>query len=1153
MDNERYKRIKESIPSSIVMAMEHIRRYLVDGKASVMVGAGFSKNAVKPDYVDMKDWNSLGKTFFRLLYSHDPQPYELEFKTPIRLASQVEASFGRNELDNLILRSLPDDAIAPGELHRNLLRLKWRDVFTTNYDTLLERAYLDAGVSYNVVTNKDTLLYERSPRIVKLHGSFPDIHPFIITEEDFRTYPNKYPGFVNTVRQALIESIFCLIGFSGDDPNFLNWLGWLRDVMEDSIAPVYLVTYDKNIHESEYSLMLDRGIRILNLANVPELSNIQEALTFFCQYLQNEGKSEWKGTLRRDDIKSLDDARNMIDEMKNIRQSYPGWIFLPDDRMDDFRDLTSGTPAFWKLDEIDGLTIHDKINLMYELNWRLQVSMHPFKMPWMAEETEKLKWEDDGYRDDDRSKVYDLKLSMLRDYNEDGEYEKFDELYNQLYNRKDQMSSEQRRLLIYESCLCYLSRLDQKSVEDIAHRWDVSPEDYIGAIWKARILLECGKTKDANNLLTVSLQKVQALLLGSNSNSYRLKSAKTAMESLIALTEMRRNEVPSSERYMDSYSVVRRLKQDLFTDKTKKVVERKHDFRINRTTTTWNSQSGYNREILNSYRYFRLQENVGYPLGWAHGDINTEDEVLFIKNLMVYMPSYAIGLMLRTNNNKVQEACITRSFLSTLSCEEADKLFDDLFGKLYLDIKGQDKLLYRRSVNVLVPTLVKLCTKSSQDRILKMAGVMVDLYVNDSYNYKPELHNIVINCVDCDHISDMARTIYELPITTTNVFEKDVCLMEHISHDVRATDIMLDRVQNAIETHDSKLLRFAYSRLCDIGKMSASEGQTARITELVHQWRNRTKEGINKRFSFRFAPYDPAVDDESPEDLLNQSLDEFQSLNIETINSSVVFDNIRDCLLSLGVFSERMLEEQHAAVLTKMVHFMETHNERLQKDDSNDLMGGFRGHAVDVWDAFEQYLQNANLSNFNPELLRRLDDLIKEYGRNGFQNVALRVMLMPYLDTINAKQLIKDINENITNSKKTTLMNDAVFALILLAKKRIDIHSIIGRVVSYIDFSQDPEIRNSTRLLISLACNRRFNQKIQARINSLLNRLFDKIPDSNMEMEYKTDLYYFTLMLAGAMKKQYGATPAIDKWEALYHDSNVFNDVKRGFERGLSL
>lgn len=87
-----------------------------------MVGAGFSKNAVKPDYVEMKDWNSLEKVFFRLLYSHDPKPTELEFRTPIRLASQVEASFGRNELDKLILRSLPDDAIAPGDLHRDLLR-----------------------------------------------------------------------------------------------------------------------------------------------------------------------------------------------------------------------------------------------------------------------------------------------------------------------------------------------------------------------------------------------------------------------------------------------------------------------------------------------------------------------------------------------------------------------------------------------------------------------------------------------------------------------------------------------------------------------------------------------------------------------------------------------------------------------------------------------------------------------------------------------------------------------------------------------------------------------------------------------------------------------------------------------------------------------
>ena len=38
MNIDRYNIIKESLPSSILMAMEHIRRFLDDGKASVMVG-----------------------------------------------------------------------------------------------------------------------------------------------------------------------------------------------------------------------------------------------------------------------------------------------------------------------------------------------------------------------------------------------------------------------------------------------------------------------------------------------------------------------------------------------------------------------------------------------------------------------------------------------------------------------------------------------------------------------------------------------------------------------------------------------------------------------------------------------------------------------------------------------------------------------------------------------------------------------------------------------------------------------------------------------------------------------------------------------------------------------------------------------------------
>jgi len=1154
MNTDRYNIIKESLPSSILMAMEHIRRFLDDGKASVMVGAGFSKNAIKPDFVEMKDWNALGKVFYKLLYSHDPESRDLEFKTPIRLASQVEASFGRNELDKLIAQSLPDDAISPGELHVELLKLNWHDVFTTNYDTLLERAYLDAGVSYNVVTNKDTLLYTKSPRIIKLHGSFPDIHPFIITEEDFRTYPDKFPGFVNTVRQAMIESVFCLIGFSGDDPNFLNWLGWLRDVMEDSISPVYLITFDNNIHESEQSLMQDRGIKILNLANASELTNIQEALSFFFEFMRKEGTSEWNGSVAEIPVKSVQDVKLLTERMKDIRLSYPGWIFLPDNHFDDFNDLRSGAPAFWKFDKIKDLSIHDKIALMYETNWRLQVSMHPFKMPWLTADTSGLDWENDSYEDGDNSKVIDLKISLLRDYHEDGEYDKFEGLHAMLEDRLSQMSPEQRRLFTYECCLYYLSRLNQDKVDILLQSWNTSPSDYIGVIWKARVLIESGKTVEANNLLTSSLQNVQSLLLGSGANSYRLRSAKTAISSLIALIEMRRNEIPAAEKYMDSYNVVKRLKQDFFTDKTKKVIERKHDFRINRATTTWNTSSGYNRQFLNSYRYFRLQEFVGYPIGWANGDINTDDVVLFISSLIKYMPSYAIGLMLRSNNYKVQEACINRQFLRSLTPVEANGLFDELYDKILLTQSKQDRILYSRSVHVIIPLLSKLCTKVSQDRLIKMGQVMIDLYQNSSIDYKPELHGIIINCVDRDHAHELAKSIYELPISDVNIYERDICLMEMSTlKNVAVTDLMISRIQDAINTDNQKLLRFAYIRLCNVVEMERSDQQTEVIINLVHQWRNKTVETVNKYLSLRFAEYDATMDRESPEEMLDACLTQFFDLDMDHINSSEVFNNIERSLTCLSVFSKQMTAGQHADVLTRIAHFMEVHKDRLSKDDSQELLGGFRKYAIDVWDALEEYLKDAKLDNVNPELLALFDSLIKDYGKNGFPFLALRVMLLPYLKTINEKQIIKDITANITNSKKPVLMNDAIFALVLLSKRRVDIQSVIGRVVSYVEFSYDPEIRISLHLLTQLVKDKKLNQKSQQRIYALLNRLAEKIPDCNLDYEYVTDLNYFTLMLAGAMKSQYGAKPATDKWEEIYNDENQFNDVKRGFEMGLSL
>lgn len=102
MSEYDFKEIKKKLSSSLRMKLDHIKRFLTQGNASVLVGAGFSKNAEMDASVCMKDWYSLGLDFYNRLYGDVKDSINID---PIRLASQIDASFGRNELDEMILNS----------------------------------------------------------------------------------------------------------------------------------------------------------------------------------------------------------------------------------------------------------------------------------------------------------------------------------------------------------------------------------------------------------------------------------------------------------------------------------------------------------------------------------------------------------------------------------------------------------------------------------------------------------------------------------------------------------------------------------------------------------------------------------------------------------------------------------------------------------------------------------------------------------------------------------------------------------------------------------------------------------------------------------------------------------------------------------------
>jgi tetratricopeptide (TPR) repeat protein len=212
----------------------------------------------------------------------------------LRVASEVEHVFGRNALDEFLRETLDDANLLPGVLHRQLLGLPWSDVFTTNYDRLLERACSSVvDRKYDVVFGPEDIPGTLKPRIVKLHGSFSSHRPFIITEEDYRTYPHRFAPFVNMVQQSIMENAFCLLGFSGDDPNFIEWTGWVQDNMGASTPPIYLVGA-LDLSEWQRDALSKRGVTAVDLgpllpkASWPERSiRHRGALEWFLQSLQN--------------------------------------------------------------------------------------------------------------------------------------------------------------------------------------------------------------------------------------------------------------------------------------------------------------------------------------------------------------------------------------------------------------------------------------------------------------------------------------------------------------------------------------------------------------------------------------------------------------------------------------------------------------------------------------------------------------------------------------------------------------------------------------------------------------------------------------------------------------------------------------------------
>ena len=180
------------------------------------------------------------------------------------------------------------------------------------------------------------------------------------------------------------------------------------------------------MHDSNIHLWHDLGIDVINLADIKSISGFSEALDFFLTYIGKEYKAKWSGMIKKSSAAMSNSENEEVDalmrEMRQVRESYPGWIVLPASRMQDFSDTKQCMP-FWKpLYKKCANNITKQITFLFEMNWRIETALGFFDVEWYLEALDDLPFEHMGNLDNSTyQRLLGLKISLLNIYRLKGE------------------------------------------------------------------------------------------------------------------------------------------------------------------------------------------------------------------------------------------------------------------------------------------------------------------------------------------------------------------------------------------------------------------------------------------------------------------------------------------------------------------------------------------------------------------------------------------------------------------------------------------------------------------------------------------------------------------------------------------------------------
>ena len=311
----------------------------------------------------------------------------------------------------------------------------------------------------------------------------------------------------------------------GNDPNFLQWSGWVRDHLGGSARRIYLVGV-LNLPAAARRLLEQRNVAPIDLAPLVTGSDPADrhlkANRLFLEFLRAarpKPAHAWSpdtGSSARI-VKTPDDANRLhtdkaygaqvLDESakrwQTEREQYPGWLICPEEKRRLLRYGTNEGPMP-TTQVLEHVKPERRPRVLFELAWRFEKAFWPIP-PFLLDPMQEAA----SPRSNSGLALNEhlhLAIAVLRSAREHNDHKRFDAVAGIILSNTDD-GSDYRAALAYQNCLWLKDRLEYANLlKELA---SVAGTDPIWKMRQASLFCDLGEFEKAEALVTESLNELR--------------------------------------------------------------------------------------------------------------------------------------------------------------------------------------------------------------------------------------------------------------------------------------------------------------------------------------------------------------------------------------------------------------------------------------------------------------------------------------------------------------------------------------------------------------------------------------------------------------------------------------------------------------------